>query len=288
MREGLQWETMHSVVAPEPSPVLYTPALSPTGPTSALDVVLGASTTTIYGVLAVTERAYRITRPFLRIVLKPPLLAPNYQPATWLNALARLGTNRRQDAMQDLSQLLDAVVPVLLAEMLRRIDLTAIIQRYVDVDAIVADVDIDAAASRIDVDAIASRLDVDAVVSRLDLTALVRDNVDLDAVVAGVNIDAIAARLDVNAVAQKIDLDAIINRLDLAGLAEQVIDTIDLPEIIRESSGSLAFETVRGARMQGIAADAAVSRALDRLLLRHGRGARGTADPPPPEGEVPT
>jgi hypothetical protein len=55
------------------------------------------------------------------------------------------------------------------------------------------------------------------------------------------------------------------------GLAEEVIDAVDLPEIIRESTGSMASDTVRGARMQGIHADEAVGRAMDRILLRRSR-----------------
>lgn len=51
----------------------------------------------------------------------------------------------------------------------------------------------------------------------------------------------------------------------------EIIEGVDLPEIIRDSTGALASDTVRGARMQGIAADEAVGRAVDRLLLRRGR-----------------
>ena len=91
------------------------------------------------------------------------------------------------------------------------------------------------------------------VLDQIDLTALVRERVDIDAIVADV------------------DIDAIIARVDLVGLADQIIDGVDLPEIIRESTGSMASETVQGVRMQGIGADQAVGRAVDRLLLRHAR-----------------
>ena len=47
-------------------------------------------------------------------------------------------------------------------------------------------------------------------------------------------------------VVARLDLDAIIARIDLAGLAEEVIESIDLPEIIRESTGTVASEVVRG------------------------------------------
>jgi hypothetical protein len=170
---------------------------------------------------------------------------------------------------------------------LDRVDLNAIVRERVDLDAIVASVDIDAVASRLDVDAIldrvdlnaivrervdldaivanvdidavATRLDVNAVLDRIDLTAIVRERVDVDAIVAGVDIDAVASRLDIHAV---------IDRIDLAALAEEVIEAIDLPEIIRDSTGSMASEAVRGVRMQSIEADEAVARVLDRVFRR--------------------
>ena len=72
-------------------------------------------------------------------------------------------------------------------------------------------------------------------------------------------------------VVARLDLDAIIARIDLAGLAEEVIESIDLPEIIRESTGTVASEVVRGVRMQSIDADEAVARVVDRLFLRRRR-----------------
>jgi len=116
------------------------------------------------------------------------------------------------------------------------------------VSSVVSRVDVDAVAQRLDLDAVAQRLDIEAVLDRLDLTATVLRRVDLHAVV-----------------------DAALAQMDLIALAEQVIDGVDLPEIIRESTGSMASETVKGVRMQGIGADQAVGRAMDRLLLRHGR-----------------
>ena len=47
-----------------------------------------------------------------------------------------------------------------------------------------------------------------------------------------------------------------------------MIAAVDLPEIIRQSSGSLALETVRSVRMQSIEADRAVERVISRLLPR--------------------
>jgi hypothetical protein len=61
--------------------------------------------------------------------------------------------------------------------------------------------------------------------------------------------------------------------MDLIALANEIIEGVDLPEIIRDSTGSMASETVKGVRMQGIGADQAVDRAIDRLLLRRARTA---------------
>ena len=116
-----------------------------------------------------------------------------------------------------------------------------------------------------------------AVLDQLDLTAIVKDNVDideivravdLDAVVQRLDLDAVVARLDVNAIAARLDVEAIVDRMDLAGLAQTVIDEIDLPEIIRRSTGVVASETVRGVRMQGIEADRAIAGFVDRMLGR--------------------
>jgi hypothetical protein len=114
---------------------------------------------------------------------------------------------------------------------------------------------------------------VERVLERMSLTELVKQHVDVDAIVAGVDLDAVVARLDLDAIAGRLDIDAIISRIDLVGLADEVIEGIDLPEIIRESTGTVASEVVRGVRMQSIDADEAVARVVDRLFFRRRRRA---------------
>nr|WP_063006795.1 hypothetical protein [Nocardia kruczakiae] len=87
-------------------------------------------------------------------------------------------------------------------------------------------------------------------VGAVDLTAIVVDNVDLDAV------------------AERIDVDKIIGRVDLVGLADTVIDGVDLPRIIRESTDSMSAEAVLGIRSQGMHADDAVAGFVGKLLRR--------------------
>jgi len=91
---------------------------------------------------------------------------------------------------------------------------------------------------------------VDDVLAQLDLTTLVRERVDIDAVV------------------RDIDIDAIIARIDLIGLADQVIDGVDLPKIIRESTTSVTAEVMTDVRTQGERADDMVSGLVDRVLGR--------------------
>lgn len=111
---------------------------------------------------------------------------------------------------------------------------------------------------------------LDTALDQVDLTQLVIDRV---------NIDAVVAQADVNAVVARADIDAVIDRVDLIGLAQTIIDGVDLPGIIRDSTGSIASEGLRGVRMQSIDADEWVNRLVDRVLLR--RQARVTEAPVP-------
>lgn len=95
---------------------------------------------------------------------------------------------------------------------------------------------------------------VEAVLEELDLTELVRTRVDIDAIV------------------QDIDIDAIINRIDLITLADKVIDGVDLPAIIRESTSSVTAEVMTDVRGQGQRADDLVSGIVDRMLGRRDVG----------------
>jgi hypothetical protein len=265
-------------------------------PISLLDVGVGASNLAAATAGAVGRRVRTIGWPVADALLRPPMLSPRYQPNTWLTGLARRGGKRRDELKRELTAVLDSIVPTVVAAVLQRIDLTETVKRYVDLDSIVAEVDLDAAAVRLDLDALlgrldlskivkervdldalvaevdldaaAVRLDLDALLGRLDLTKIVKERVDLDALVAEVDLDAAAVRLD---------LYALIDRIDLVGLTEGVIAEVDLPEIIRESTSSVASDTVRGVRMQGISGDEALGRVVGRLRLR--RSPRAAAAP---------
>ena len=190
------------------------------------------------------------------------------------------------DTEQVAAVVLDRVdLDTLVADVLRRLDLTALtlaVLRGLDLTRIASTAidhtDLDSAVNdaigRLDVDEVATR-----VLDQLDLTALVLDRVDLERVVASalksldltsIVVDQVDLGVVVAAALQHVDLTQIVmQQVDLVGVAEYVVDAIDLPEIIRDSTGSVASEAVVGLRMQGVDADVAVGRVVDRILRRH-------------------
>ncbi|MEP7194843.1 MAG: hypothetical protein ABI903_18550 [Actinomycetota bacterium] len=189
------------------------------------------------------------------------------------------------DVEQVAAVVLDRVnLDVLVADILRRLDVTAVtlaVLQGLDLTKIattaIESTDLDRAVNealgRLDVDDVAARL-----LDQLDLTKLVLDRVDLERVVAGAldGLDLTSIVVDqvdlggvVSAALQHVDLTQIVmQQVDLLGVAEYVIDGVDLPEIIRDSTGSVASEAVVGLRMQGVDADIAVGRIVDRILGR--------------------
>ena len=108
----------------------------------------------------------------------------------------------------------------------------------------------------------------------------------LDAVVDRVDLDRAVARVDLDQAVDRVDVDRVIARTDLAGLARYFVEVVDLPGLLRASTGSVTDEMVRSVRDQGADADRAVERIVDRLLHRQGRrtGTAGSADRPGGEG----
>ncbi|MCF6389661.1 hypothetical protein L2K20_22035 [Mycobacterium sp. MBM] len=78
--------------------------------------------------------------------------------------------------------------------------------------------------------------------------------------VLSAGIEMILDELDLNALARE--------RIDLIGLAGEVVDGIDLPAIIRQSTDSVTAEVMADVRTQGERADDLVSGLVDRLLGR--------------------
>lgn len=186
---------------------------------------------------------------------------------TRLDDIALRGDEALQAAADLARAVLRALVREVVAAALLELDLTRIVRDNVDLDLVAEDIDVNRIARRVDLDAIVGRLDLNAIVDTVDLQRQIQ-RVDVDAIAASLDVDAVASRIDVDAIAARIDLDAIIGRIDLLGLADQIIDGVDLPQIIRDSTGSLSEEAVRGVRSQGMQADDAVAGFVGRLFGR--------------------
>src|SRR5215218_4059153 len=258
---------------------------------AAVDAAVVVVSSATDAAVSVTRLFARAAAPVGRLVMHPPLVNESLHPARVVEAFADRGYLARTSANTDLNRIIAAVVPPVVEEVLDSLDLTALVQERVDIDALVSTVDIAAVVDRMDIDAIVRQVDVDgmlrqvdidAIVSKVDIDAIVRQ-VDIDAIAKRIDVDAIVERIDVDAIVSRVDVDAIVRRLDLVALAEEVVNGIDLPEIIRESTGSMASDVVRDARMQTIDADVAIARVIDRIIRR--RRARSTDAPGEPESQ---
>ena len=200
----------------------------------------------------VFEAAADVVDPVASWLASPPLLRGAADTA---GGVVRLLDGKWQ-AEQAISQrAAEAFVRGLVPE------ITRTILDQIDFEAVVDQVPIETILDHVDVDDVIKRVDLDAVVQRIDVNEIA-ERLDLNAVASGIDVDAVVAR---------VDLDAIVSRIDVAGLAQEVIDDIDLPEIIRESSGSMASETVQEIRVLSINADRFVARLVDRILRRRTR-----------------
>ena len=91
-------------------------------------------------------------------------------------------------------------------------------------------------------------------------------------------------RLDLTKIVEEyVDVEEIVDGLDLVAITNQIMAEIDLPEIIRQSTGSVASETLRGVRMQAITADDAVTKLGERFRLRRARPVPALPAGPVPE-----
>jgi hypothetical protein len=261
-------------------------------PLSRFYAAIGLAAVAAGAAASVTRGVARVAAPLGRAVLHPPVLTQRLHPSRVVDALADRGREVMASTGGDLERMVAVIVPAVVREVLDTLDLNVVILERVDLDGLAAKVDIAEIIGRVDVDAVVRQVDIDAMVHRVDIDGIVQrvdvdaiaQRIDLDAIADRIDLDRIVARIDVDAVVAGVDLNAIVDRLDVVGIAEEVINEVDLPEIIRDSTGSMASQVVRDARMQSIDADEAVSRLVDRLLRR--RGQRFTAALLPPQAEA--
>jgi hypothetical protein len=181
-----------------------------------------------------------------------------------LDGWAARGLAEQRRAQEAAARAVSALMAALVAAVIDQMDLDEVMAR-VDLDQVVARIDLDRIIGRIDPNQIAARIELDEIV----------DRVDVDAIAKRIDLDAIVRRIDLDAIVARVDIEAVLARVDLPGLTEQVIDEVDLGEIIRESSSTMATETVDALRAQGMRVDGLVSRIVDRILQRDGQRETG-------------
>ncbi len=113
----------------------------------------------------------------------------------------------------------------------------------------------------------------EAIISRIDLTDIVVRQVDLQSIILRaldeIDITQIVIdRVDVDEIVGKADLDAVIDRIPMLQIADYIIEEIDLPQIIRESTGGVALDAFTTTRVSAIRADEIISTMVDTVLLR--------------------
>ena len=215
------------------------------------DLVVGTAwgAARLSGRLAATGA--RVAAPVVSFAFRPPGVPERMQPGHGVSLVVQRWRQDRPDTIRSVGRWSSTALPGAVDTVLSQLDVQRLVTSVldgIDLDRVVAEV-----VGRMDVDKV-----VTAALDQLDLTQLVLDRVDLGRVVA----EAL----------ERIDLtEVVMEQVDLIGVAEYVVAEIDLPEIIRASTGSVASEAVRGLRMQGVDADQAVARVVDRMLFRRGR-----------------
>lgn len=114
---------------------------------------------------------------------------------------------------------------------------------------------------------------VDSIVSRVNLTELVITRVDLRAIVESVLdqldlTEIVIQRVDVDRIVAQANIDDVIDRVPMVQIADYIIEEIDLPQIIRESTGGIAMDAFTSTRFSAARTDEFVSRVIDNVLLR--------------------
>lgn len=200
----------------------------------AVDFVLGLG----WGLAQAADRTIKlanmIASPAISVVLAPPLVPERLQPVRLLRRVSLAWKAERPDAVRSLYAWSATIAPAAN----------------------------DLAFSLVDVDEVVTRA-----MAGLDLTRLVEQvlaELELTPVV-----ESVVRRMDLEEIVgtalEQLDLtQLVLERVDLV----KIVDGVDLTEIIRDSTESMALETVHDVRLQGIEADRAVSRLVARILRR--------------------
>ena len=83
--------------------------------------------------------------------------------------------------------------------------------------------------------------------------------------------EIVKEHVDVNEIVAQADITPILDRIPMTEIADYVIEEIDLPSLVRESTGGVADGLLGTLRFQAIQTDNFVSHIVDRILFRKER-----------------
>lgn len=114
---------------------------------------------------------------------------------------------------------------------------------------------------------------IDSIISRVNITEVVLSRVDLRAIVEAALdqldlTEIVVQRVDVDRIVAHASIDDIIDRVPMVQIADYIIEEIDLPQIIRESTGGIAMDAFTTTRYSAARTDEFVSKIIDTILLR--------------------
>lgn len=132
-----------------PKRVVPSGAETPKGSAAiSVDVVVGVVAKSLSAVVVVARPLQSLGRPVARVMLRPPLVPSQLQPATWLERAARRGVAYRGEVFVDVQDVLDRLIPAVVSELLRHVDLNELVKQNVDVvtlaEEVIADIDLPA------------------------------------------------------------------------------------------------------------------------------------------------
>ncbi len=168
------------------------------------------------------------------------------------------------------------LAPELATAVVAQLDMDSLMTQL-PIDSIVAKVDIDALLDHVDVEGIIDRVDVEKIIDRVDVEKII-DRVDVEKIIDRVDVEKIIDRVDINGIVGRVDMQGIMGQIDIAPMAQDIIATVDIGAIVRESTGSITGDAVDGGRLTAMRIDGFIDRVADRILFRkqaaQPRGAR--------------
>lgn len=133
--------------------------------------------------------------------------------------------------------------------------------------AVLTEIDLKTIVAAMPMDDIISELDINGIVAHVDINGIV-SQVDIDGIIGRVDLDALMTRIDIDALMTRVDVGALLERVDMAPIVTDVLDTVDIGSLVRDSTGSVTTELIDGARISAVRLDLFVNRIVDKILLR--------------------